>query len=51
MLVARITAFCTFDGRIAGIPARMEGRMIVVLINQGGRWFFEQVHFSVPDPA
>ncbi|NMB79088.1 MAG: nuclear transport factor 2 family protein [Methanomicrobiales archaeon] len=48
MPAAWITAFCDFDGTIAGKSAHMEGRMTAVLANHGGRWLFEQVHFSVP---
>lgn len=49
MPVAWITGSCDFDGTIAGKPVHMEGRMTAVLANHGGRWLFEQVHFSVPD--
>jgi hypothetical protein len=49
MPVAWITGSCDFDGTIAGKPFHREGRMTAVLANHGGRWLFEQVHFSVPD--
>ena len=49
MPVAWVTAFCNFDGRIGGEAIHVEGRMTAVLVNRGGRWVFEQVHFSVPD--
>jgi hypothetical protein len=51
MPVAWVSGFCTFGGKIAGDNVRMEGRMTAVLVNRGGRWLFEQVHFSVPDAA
>jgi hypothetical protein len=28
-----------------------QGRMTAVLVNHGGKWLFEQVHFSVPDAS
>jgi len=46
--VAWITGLCTFGGSIGGKRIAMEGRVTAVLANHGGRWLFEQVHFSVP---
>ena len=51
MPVAWITAFCTMEGMIGGKPAQLNCRMTAVLANHGGRWLFEQIHFSVPDAA
>jgi len=49
MPVAWITGLCTFTGSMGGKPIYMDGRMTAVLKNHGGRWLFEQIHFSVPD--
>ncbi|MDO9549931.1 MAG: nuclear transport factor 2 family protein [Methanoregula sp.] len=49
MPAAWITGLCNMDGRIGGKSIRMEGRVTAVLVNSGGRWLFEQVHFSLPD--
>ncbi|OPX64300.1 MULTISPECIES: nuclear transport factor 2 family protein [unclassified Methanoregula] len=46
--VAWVTGLCTFGGSIGGNRIHMDGRMTAVLANHGGRWLFEQVHFSVP---
>jgi ketosteroid isomerase-like protein len=51
MPAAWVTAFCTITGKIAGKNVLLEGRMTAVLTNHGGRWLFEQIHFSVPDTA
>ncbi|HNX17203.1 MAG TPA: nuclear transport factor 2 family protein [Methanoregula sp.] len=48
MPVAWITGLCNLDGRIGEKNINMEGRVTAVLVNQGGRWLFTQVHFSVP---
>jgi hypothetical protein len=48
MPVAWITGLCTYTGRISGKSIQMDCRMTVVLANRGGRWLFEQVHFSMP---
>jgi len=48
MPAAWITGFCNLDGSMRGTRIHMEGRVTAVLVNQGGRWLFEQVHFSVP---
>jgi ketosteroid isomerase-like protein len=46
--VAWVTGLCTFGGSIGGKRITMDGRVTAVLANHGGRWLFEQVHFSVP---
>lgn len=46
--VAWVTGLCTFGGSIGGERIHLDGRMTAVLQNHGGRWLFEQVHFSVP---
>lgn len=46
--VAWVTGLCTFGGSVGGNRIHMDGRMTAVLANHGGRWLFEQVHFSVP---
>ena len=45
---AWVTAFCDLDGMIGKKSIHMDGRMTAVLVNRGGRWLFEQIHFSVP---
>ncbi|MFA4877186.1 MAG: nuclear transport factor 2 family protein [Methanoregula sp.] len=49
MPAAWITGLCNLDGRMGGKSIHMEGRVTAVLVNHGGKWLFEQVHFSVPD--
>ncbi|HOX34498.1 MAG TPA: nuclear transport factor 2 family protein [Methanoregulaceae archaeon] len=49
MPAAWVTAFCNLYGMIGKKPIHLEGRMTAVLVNRGGRWLFEQIHFSAPD--
>ncbi len=51
MPAAWITALFTFEGKFAGKPVHIDGRLTAVLANHGGQWLFEQVHFSVADPS
>lgn len=46
--VAWFTGLCSFSGSAGGKRIAMDGRVTAVLANHGGRWLFEQVHFSVP---
>ena len=48
MPAAWITATFTFEGTLAGKPVNIDGRVTAVLANRGGRWLFEQLHFSLP---
>jgi hypothetical protein len=51
MAAAWVTAICMFGGKMAKKKIHREGRMTAVLVNHGGKWLFEQVHFSVPDAS
>lgn len=48
MPVAWITGLCNLGGSMGGKEIRMDGRVTAVLVNRGGRWLFEQIHFSIP---
>jgi hypothetical protein len=49
MPAAWITGLCQMEGNIGKKSIRMDVRVTAVLVNQGGMWLFEQIHFSVPD--
>ena len=49
MPVAWVAGVCAFSGSMGGKRINIHGRMTAVLVNRGGRWSFEQVHFSAPD--
>jgi hypothetical protein len=48
MPVAWITALCLMEGTMGSRNIHMDVRVTAVLVNRGGRWLFEQIHFSVP---
>ena len=46
--VAWAMGSCIFDVKMDGQSIEMGGRITLVLRNNGARWLFEQIHFSMP---